>query len=508
MNKFLKLIAKIAALLIVIYILLTVLIYFFVHPDTYKPLIKKAFYKATGRQITIDGKMQLLLFPAPALKVKQVNIANPAGFKAPNAAKYFAKIGTAEIQLRLFPLFKAEFHPSKLLLSDASVNLITTQSGKNNWSDLFTVKANGKNQTKNLSSTTTRKSDPAKSNSNIPNILFPTIIISKTSLHFINQQTQHRIDLTNLTVRTKSIKKGNAYSFEIGCMIHRNNPNMLIKFHSTSIATLNLQKQYYRFDKLKIVTELMQFKNVQKPETLELNGNLTIWNQNIHSLFNGFVRDQKGKIKITINKKNSLIYMSLSAKQLPIERVITAFTGKTLITGILNFKTKLTTHGNSMETWIKELDGNGQFKLTDGAIFGLNLQSTVVSALNSILLGKNIVTIAPDDKTPRTSFNEISADYQVNNGLLSSRNILLGGDQLKASGEGNVSLPKETINLRMLVTYSPKPNLQIPIAITGDLFAPKVHPDIRGIANQLLKSKIQKDIGKALKDINLKKLFD
>jgi len=43
MNKFLRLVAKIAGLLIIIYIMLTALIYFFVHPDTYKPLIKKSF---------------------------------------------------------------------------------------------------------------------------------------------------------------------------------------------------------------------------------------------------------------------------------------------------------------------------------------------------------------------------------------------------------------------------------------------------------------------------------
>jgi len=450
--------------------------------------------------------MQLLLFPAPALKVKQVDIANPVGFKAPKSAKYFAKIGAAEIRLDLLPLFKADFRPSKLLLTNASINLITTQSGKNNWSDLFDVKKNKTN--KNLSSATPGKPDPAQSKSNIPNILFPTIIISKTSFHIINQQTQHRIDLTNFALRTKSIRKGNAYSFEVGCMIHRNNPNILIKFHTSSIATLNLHKKYYRFDKLIIATELLQFNKVQRPITLELKGNLTIWDQYIHSLFNGSVRNHSGKIKLAVNKKNSLTHVSLSANQLPIAQVIAAFSGKTSMTGTLNFKTKLTTHGNNMETWLKELDGKGQFTLTNGAIFGLNLKYIAIKTLNSILFGKNLVNIASDNDTPKTSFNEISANYQVKNGLISSKNILMAGNQLKASGEGNVNLPNETINLRMLVTYSPKPDWQIPIAITGKLFAPKVQADIRGIANQLLKSKIQKDIGETIKGINLKNLLD
>jgi len=505
MNKFLKLIAKIAGLLIIVYIILTAIVYFFVHPDTYKPLIKKAFYKATGRQVTINGKMKLSLFPAPALTVNQVNIANPTGFKAPKNAKYFAKIGSAEIRLELFPLFKAKFHPSKLLLSNATINFLTTSSGKNNWSDLFDAK---QRKNKKAIAVSNQVPNQNQAGSNIPNVLFPTIIISKTNLHFINNKTKNITDLSNIGVQIESANKGNAYSIELDGILHRKDPNLAIKFHSTSVATLNLKNKYYRFDSLKIITELSQFHEVKRPITLELNGNMLIWNKNLHATFNGLVRDNSGNIKLTLNEKNSIDRILLSINKFPINRVVAAFTGKTSITGTLNFNTTLLTRGDTLQACLKALDGSGEFKLSDGAIYGTNLQHIVITALNSIFLENTKIKLASEDEKPQTSFKEISASYHVNDGTVRSENILISGEQIKANGSGTVNLPKTSIDLKMLMTYSPKPNIQLPVVISGNLFAPTIQPNVKGLASQFLKSKIQKDIGKAIKGINLKSLFD
>ena len=176
MNKFLKLLAKIVGLLIILYILLMVGIHFFLQPNTYKSLITKAFYKATGRNITIEGKVGLSLFPTPTITVNQITVANRKGFIAPKSANYFAKIGKAYLRLHMRPLFSGKIRPSKLLLTHASVNLITTASGKNNWSDLLDVNKH-KNKTSSSRSLSTHQKNT--------NANFPEIIISDSNIHFV-----------------------------------------------------------------------------------------------------------------------------------------------------------------------------------------------------------------------------------------------------------------------------------------------------------------------------------
>lgn len=509
MSKILKLAARIVGLLILLYIIAMVLLLLFVHPDTYKPLITKAFYKETGRQMTIKGKIKLSLFPLPGIKVTQVNIANQKGFKAPKSANYFVKIGAAQVRLHLLPLFKGEVHPSKLLLTQASVNLITTPSGKNNWSDLLTPKKQ-KNKIAASSKTAPKDTKTSPTQMDITDSDFPEIMISKTNIHFINQQTGHTTNVTDFVFWAKPMKTSNLYSFDISCKIHRNNPNVLIRFRTQSTAMLNLSKKYYRFDKLKIVAELLQFDKVERPVTLELEGNLVIQNQNLHSSFNGLLRHHKGTIKLALSQKSSLINLSLSTNQLSIEPIITAFSGRKLMAGTLNLRTQLSTRGNSLDMWLRQLNGNGQFNIAQGAFYGLDLKYTVMNALNSILFGKSIVKITPD-KSSKTSFKEVSASYRIRNGLVSSKNIVIDGNQLKAVGSGTINLPKERIDIKMLATYTPQPKWKIPLKITGNLFSPTVEPDVEALAKQFYKSKIQKDIGKTLdkiKGLDLKKIFD
>lgn len=515
MNKFLKLVAKIVGLLLVVYVILMVLVFFLVHPDTYKPLITKAFYKATGRQITIDGKMELSLFPAPSLQVKQIIIANRKGFKAPKAANYFAKIGSAQVQLKFFPLLKGKIRPSKLLLSKASINLITTASGKNNWNDLLNVKKTTKSNVR-TNSHLHKVSAPSTTNTPPPSASMvqvkaastniPIIIISRSDVHFINLQTHRTTDITNLALRTKHIGKGNIYSLEIGCLIRRNNPNILIKLHIKSTTSINLPMKYYRFDKLKITTELLQFNKAERPITLKLTGDLTSQNQILNSSFHGFIRNQDGKVTLTLKKKRSRINLALSITQIPIDPIFTAFAGKSVISGILNFNAQLSTRGNNFGAWLKRLNGKGKFSIKNGAIYGLDLQYLAVNALQGILFNQKI-TAAPSEDS-KTSFNEVSATYQIRNGTVSSKNILIDGDQIKANGGGTINLPNETINLKILATYTPKSQWQIPILITGNLFSPTVRPDTGALTKQLFKSKIQQDIEKTIKGLNLRKLFD
>ena len=517
MNKFLKWVAKIVAGLAIIYIALVILVFFFIQPDTYKPIITKAIYKATGRQIIITGKMSLSIFPWPSVTANKILIPNPKGFKAPKSAPYFAKINTLQVRLFILPLIKGDIRPAKLLLSGATVNLITSTSGKNNWTGFIGTNAaplkleskpKNKNPGKKIASvtaTSTSPSTPAKT----ANEDFPILFISETNVHFINERTKQQTDLLNLGLRTKRIGNGNKRLLEMSCMIHHKNPETLVRFNTESTITIDKGEHDYTFDKLKLVTELTKFKNARRPVTLELDGKLRIKKDNFKADFKGLIRQHSGKLTLSIRRNNGLIRVALDVSEMQIEPIISAFSGKTLVQGLLNLNSQVTTRGDTLSAWLNKLSGKGKIQIKNGAIYGLDLNYTIQSALTTLLSGKKW-KFAPNDRS-KTSFSEISANYLLRNGVLSTNNLKFIGNQIKGDGKGTINFPKETINMRLVTLYEPASKWPIPITITGDLYSPTIQPDTNAIVKQLYKKKLNNEIDKTikkLKDFNLKKIFE
>src|SRR5829696_3493136 len=49
---------------------------YLVNVEAYKPLLSQAVKEATGRELVIDGPMQLRMFPVPTVSAQRVHFAN------------------------------------------------------------------------------------------------------------------------------------------------------------------------------------------------------------------------------------------------------------------------------------------------------------------------------------------------------------------------------------------------------------------------------------------------
>ena len=105
--------------------------------NNYKPQIIEQVEKATGRDMQIDGDIDLSIFPWIGLKVEAVTLGNAAGFKA---AK-FARIEQLDVKVNLLPLLKKEVRINTIRLHGLDVALEVDEAQANNWSDL--AKAGG-----------------------------------------------------------------------------------------------------------------------------------------------------------------------------------------------------------------------------------------------------------------------------------------------------------------------------------------------------------------------------
>ena len=102
---------------------------FVVDLNDYRDEIAQRLKAATGRDIAIDGTIDLALLPVPTVKVNGVRVANLAGASAPN----LLRLGAAEARIALMPLLRGEVRVESLTLVSPTLELETLADGRVNW---------------------------------------------------------------------------------------------------------------------------------------------------------------------------------------------------------------------------------------------------------------------------------------------------------------------------------------------------------------------------------------
>jgi AsmA protein len=132
MNRTLKILGIVVGVVVLLFAALLVAVVVLVDPNDYKDDITAAVQKATGRQLTLDGKLQLAVFPTIRIAVGAATLSNAPGF----GTEPMAKIGSAELQLALLPLLSRRIEISDARLKDLELNLARDARGRNNWQDM------------------------------------------------------------------------------------------------------------------------------------------------------------------------------------------------------------------------------------------------------------------------------------------------------------------------------------------------------------------------------------
>ncbi len=91
--------------------------------------IAQAARQALGREVTLEGPLQLIVSLQPTLTVGGIRIANPPGYSAPE----FAALGAARLRLELLPLLHREVRVMEVSAEDVRLRLEQLADGRANW---------------------------------------------------------------------------------------------------------------------------------------------------------------------------------------------------------------------------------------------------------------------------------------------------------------------------------------------------------------------------------------
>jgi AsmA protein len=117
-----------AALVVLVLLTLAVLVWV-VDPNTFKPRIEAEVRKATGRDFTLVGDIEVGFYPWLALRTGPGQFGNPPGFPAEPMVSW----QSAELGARLFPLLRSELVVDRVRLKGADLRLVRRADGRGNW---------------------------------------------------------------------------------------------------------------------------------------------------------------------------------------------------------------------------------------------------------------------------------------------------------------------------------------------------------------------------------------
>jgi len=114
---------------VVVLVLVVVALPFLLPTSVYKEQIIEQTRLATGRTLTIDGDLNISIWPALGVEVQKVRFANAAGAHEPDMATMDSLVVGAE----LWPLLAGALKVTEIRLVNPVINLEIDKDGKGNW---------------------------------------------------------------------------------------------------------------------------------------------------------------------------------------------------------------------------------------------------------------------------------------------------------------------------------------------------------------------------------------
>lgn len=181
--------------------------------------------------------------------------------------------------------------------------------------------------------------------------------------------------------------------------------------------------------------------------------------------------------------------------------------------GNANVTLDITANGASQLQLVETLAGTSRVAFSNGAIVGFNLAGAIRNLTQGNFTG---LKASPREKT---DFSEMSASFNIANGVARNSDLALISPLLRVTGEGAINLPPRTVNYmvrpKLVASLEGQgasnvlKGLEIPVRIVGPLDKPRFEPDLSGVlSNPGQAVEAVQEIGKRLKGKNSGEIMD
>lgn len=167
-----------------------------------------------------------------------------------------------------------------------------------------------------------------------------------------------------------------------------------------------------------------------------------------------------------------------------------------------NLTLDVSAQGKTMPALKKALNGNAAIRLTDGAIKGVNIAASIRDAKARLGALKGEKTQAAS-RTEKTDFSELSATFNIRNGVAHNSDLAGKSPLLRLGGEGDIDIGNETLDYLVKATVvataagqggkelAALKGVTVPVRLSGPFTAPQYKIDFSGIAEGAAKAVVE-----------------
>jgi len=229
MKRTLKIVVIVFGVLVGLLVVAGIAITMLVDPNDYKDDITRAVKDATGRELTIDGKLKLSVFPWLGLETGKLALSNAPGF----GNDPFARMDSAGIRVALLPLLTGSIEVGTLRLNGLVLNLAKAPSGRTNWDDLLESKPGkpAKEAPKAAKPAPSAKAAPVA-------VAIGGIDIRKANLHWNDQASSERAALRDFNLKTGRVALGQPVKLHLDVELEQSKPARRVPVSLDTVVTV------------------------------------------------------------------------------------------------------------------------------------------------------------------------------------------------------------------------------------------------------------------------------
>lgn len=203
---------------------------FFFDANQFKPEIQKAAYEQTGRELKIEGDINLKLWPPVSLQLTKAEFANEQGF----SKQPMAKIGELNVVADLLKLLSNQLVIKKLVVNDVNVLLEKNRQGKSNWESLAAKQP----QAETDSHSSTEKDTETKATE----INISSININNVNLEYRDAQQSQSSSVSGLNIKTGQIQQGKPVDVTMSLLVNNQSPKLAADINASANVDWSTEK--------------------------------------------------------------------------------------------------------------------------------------------------------------------------------------------------------------------------------------------------------------------------
>ena len=578
MKKILKYALIAIAVLFAAFLLFLAYVAIRVDPNDYKPQIVAFVRDETGRTLNLEGKIGLKLFPRIGLNLGRASLSGPQG------RGQFASVGNAMLDLAWLPLFRGALEVDRIAIDGLHVALVRHRDGTTNYDDLASGKGgSGKKPEFDIggievaNSSISLEDEKTGSKREFDDIALATGRLKEGvhtdfSLGWVMKDAggESKLDLRSgflpgpesYTLDGIDLRfSGGKYALAVkgGAEIDMGKQSVSADLSAklddsqvrAKLAMKNFASPAYRFDVR--IDRLDADRYLAGPRDsgpgkpfdlsflrgLDASGSLAIGALKVYGLqLSNFALGVKAaNSRLNLDPIRADLYQGKSAGSAVVEAfkvpkfrlkenlsgvsvgpLIKDMMKKDVLEGRGDVSVDLTASGNLVGNLKKSLAGKASLRLTDGAVRGIDL-AAALRGVQSKIAGAQSGTANASEKT---GFSELSATFDIRNGVAHNSDLAAKSPLLRLGGEGDIDIGRSIMNYLARVSVvatlqgqggadlSSLRGVTVPVRIFGPFDSLHYSLDLGSMASGALKAKVEQrktEIKGKVKEQILKGLF-